>query len=76
MSWVQKLVTFWFPPAWAKAAEAETRTWVLNCGACGHAESLWDAGGVRWGGRGKSATYRRCAKCGKLGWQTLSKKIG
>lgn len=73
MSWIQNLVKRWLPPAWANAAEAETRTWVLTCGACGHTESLWDAGGVRWGGRGKSATCRACAKCKTVGWQKLMK---
>ena len=74
MTWFQRVVLGLMPAAWAKAAEAETRTWVMRCPKCAHDESLWDAGGIRWGARGKTWAFRRCAQCRAWAWQKLVRK--
>jgi hypothetical protein len=70
----QKFIFALMPATWAKAAEAESRTWMLTCAKCGHEQSIWDVGGIRWGSRGRSYTFRRCASCHKLGWQKVVRK--
>jgi hypothetical protein len=69
----QRLIVRLAPRSWAEAMEASTRQWVLRC-QCGHELSLWDAGGIRWGGGGKSATYGRCPGCGQRGWLAVVRR--
>jgi hypothetical protein len=70
----QQLVGKLFPRSWAAAAEAESRTWMVRCRSCGFERSIWELGGVRWKGRGRSATWGRCAGCGKRGWHTVYRR--
>jgi hypothetical protein len=72
MNWFQRLILSILPRSWAEAAEAESRRWMLRCAHCGHEQSIWDAGGIRWKGGGKPRTYRRCVNCRKLSWQRVS----
>jgi transposase-like protein len=74
MSWFQKFIFRFLPADWAKAAEAESRTWMLVCPHCGHETSIWDAGGIRWGASGRSRTFYRCIACKKRGWQSVKRK--
>jgi hypothetical protein len=69
MNTLQKIVMAILPPSWAKAAEAESRAWMLACGKCGHRQSVWDAGGIRWNAAGTGWQYRRCVACKQLSWQ-------
>jgi len=39
MNTLQKIVMAILPSSWAKAAEPESRTWMLECGKCGHRQS-------------------------------------
>ena len=71
MSWLQRIVVWLLPRKWAEAAEAESRAWMMQCVKCGHEQSVWDAGGIRWGARGRSRTYRRCESCRKYSWQKV-----
>ena len=71
---IQRLVTRLVPGSWAESMERESRTWMLRCRSCGFERSIWDLGGIRWKARGKSATWRRCAGCGKRGWHTVYRR--
>jgi hypothetical protein len=74
MNRLQKFILSLMPTAWAESAEADSRAWTFTCGACGHEQSVWDAGGIRWKAIGNSRNYRRCVKCRALSWQKLSRK--
>jgi hypothetical protein len=74
VSRLQKFILSWMPAAWAKSAEVDSRAWTLTCTACGHDQSVWDAGGIRWKAVGNSRNYRRCVKCRKLSWQKMWRK--
>jgi hypothetical protein len=74
MTRLQKFILSLMPTAWAKSAEEDSRAWTFTCGPCGHQQSVWDAGGIRWKAIGNSRNYRRCAKCRALSWQKLSRK--
>jgi hypothetical protein len=73
MSWFQKAVLALVPRQTAEKMEEESRDWVLTC-TCGHDTSLWDMGGIRYGGRGKSWTMTRCGGCGRTFWGSLHKR--
>jgi ribosomal protein S27E len=74
MNRLQKFILSLMPKTWADAAEADSRAWMMKCGACGHEQSVWDAGGIRWKAVGNSRNYRRCIKCRAFSWQRLSRK--
>jgi hypothetical protein len=74
MTGIQKFILSLVPKAWAQAAEADSRAWTFGCGVCGHEQSVWDAGGIRWNAIGRSRNYRRCVKCRAFSWQKLSRK--
>jgi hypothetical protein len=63
MSWIQRFLQKHFPGT-AKEMEAESRTWMLRCSSCGHEQSYWDIGGIRWmaSSRGKRV-WMRCRVC-------------
>jgi transposase-like protein len=72
MTLLQKLVLSLVPKKWAASLEAESRSWMIRC-PCGHEQSVWDAGGIRWKAAGKPRWLHRCPRCG-LTWHTLYKK--
>ncbi len=76
MTRLQKLLLGFLPAHRRADAEAESRQWKIICAACGHATSIWDMGGVRYGASGKSLTRGRCKACGKRGRHTLRKDTG
>ena len=61
------------PPKWAAKMEAESKSWLARC-ACGHARSIWDLGGIRWGAAGRLKRYLTCPQCGQSSWQTVSRE--
>jgi DNA-directed RNA polymerase subunit RPC12/RpoP len=73
MSGIQKLFTRLFArSAASKAAmEAESRSWMIRCPACGYERSVWETGGVRYKAYGTSYQLRRCPHCGKLTWHKV-----
>ena len=71
MSRTQRLITGLAPSSWAASMEAESRSWMVRCPACGFAQSIWDLGGIRWKATGRKRIWVRCPNCGKRGWQTL-----
>ncbi len=36
------------PQNWRIAAEADSKTWITDCSACGHRSNVWELGGIRW----------------------------
>jgi hypothetical protein len=76
MSWIQRFLYRHFPET-AKEMEAESRTWMLRCPSCGHEQSYWDIGGVRWKAhsRGKRVGMR-CRSCHRfVGHQVYRKQV-
>ncbi len=65
MTPMQRFFKAVLPAKWAADMEADTRTWSMRCDTCGHAESLWDRGGIRWKGGGRSWTLAPCSTCGR-----------
>lgn len=72
MSFIQKLLISVLPEASAKSMEAESREWMHTC-PCGHASSVWDLGGIRWGAAGNPRRLLKCGGCGKWTWQVVSR---
>jgi len=65
----------WLMPAKMKAAaEAESRSWIAACRHCGAETSIWEMGGIRYGGAGKRTTRIRCPSCGKASFVTFDKR--
>ena len=57
----------------AEAVEAETRQWQISCTTCQKGANLWDAGGVRYKGRGTKRTRGWCRNCGASRVMDISK---
>jgi hypothetical protein len=70
---IQRIILALLPASWAKAAQAESREWMMRCGHCGHEQSVWDAGGIRWRVYGNPRRYRRCVSCKRWSWQLTSR---
>jgi hypothetical protein len=69
VSGIQRFFLAIFPRSWAASMEADSRAWKLICEKCGHQQSFWEIGGIRWKAKGNQRNYRRCAACGELSWQ-------
>ncbi|HLF01144.1 MAG TPA: hypothetical protein VI547_04165 [Anaerolineales bacterium] len=74
MNSLQRLLGTLLPRKWAEDMEAASRSWVMKCSACGHEQSIWDAGGIRWKAAGNPKRLRSCANCGNRTWHTLYRK--
>jgi len=72
-SLTQRIILAFVSPAIAAAMEADSRAWKLHCGHCGHTQSIWEIGGIRYKAYGNSRMLRRCRNCGKISWQRLAK---
>lgn len=74
MRFLQWLVARSLPRKWARAVEEESRAWVFRC-SCGLERSLWEAGGLRFGARGRTKKILgRCPRCRKLRWMDLIRR--
>ncbi len=71
MSMIQRLMGRFAPSSWFASMEAESRRWIVGC-RCGHEQSLWDIGGIRWNKTGSSRMWWRCPQCGQSSWHTLT----
>jgi len=74
MTRLQKFFTTAVPARWAASMEAESRSWIMLCDGCGHGESVWDRGGIRWKAAGKPRVLGRCPHCGQRTWHTLTRE--
>ena len=74
MGFFQKLFATLLPKSSMEAMEAESRDWMVRC-PCGHEISVWELGGIRYGGRSTGKrTLIRCQKCGKRTWHRFYRK--
>ena len=73
LSRTQRFIFRFVSPATAAAMEADSRAWKFHCANCGHSQSIWDVGGIRYKAYGNPYQLRRCANCGKVSWQRLAK---
>ncbi|MBL9179556.1 MAG: hypothetical protein JNM65_15945 [Verrucomicrobiaceae bacterium] len=73
MSALQRFFIRVLPSAWTRSMEAESRQWIARC-ECGHGQSVWDMGGIRWKARGTPGCWMRCPACGKTGWRAIRKE--
>ena len=46
--------------------ENESRSWMMQCRKCGHETSVWDYGGMRYGGLGTVYRLGRCRGCHRV----------
>jgi hypothetical protein len=60
----------------AAKMEKESREWRMKCRVCGHAISVWDAGGLRYGARGNPVRRNRCSACGKVTEHDMIRSTG
>ena len=67
-------LVFRFMPKLAAHMEAESRQWMIRCQRCGHEESVWDRGGIRYKARGRPRRYGTCRKCKQRSWLVLVRK--
>jgi hypothetical protein len=74
MSFYQKLLMAIVPRRWADEMEAESRSWMLRCKACGLERSVWEIGGVRWKAAGSPSRRRHCPRCGQTTWHMLYRR--
>ena len=67
MNPMQRFWTWLFGPG----VERESREWKFECGQCGHGESVWDMGGIRYKANAEKSYIGRCPACGKVGKRWL-----
>jgi tRNA A-37 threonylcarbamoyl transferase component Bud32 len=65
LSGTQSFFQRWCPASWFEKMKAESQQWHLVCD-CGHATSVWDRGGIRYGASGKPMKMMSCPACGKF----------
>lgn len=61
----QRFFQRWCSASWFEKMKAESQQWHLVCD-CGHAMSVWDRGGIRFGASGKPLKMMSCPACGKF----------
>ena len=67
MTRLQRFFTWLLGPG----VERESRAWAYECGQCGHRESVWDMGGIRYKASGEKSYRGRCPACGHVGKRWL-----
>jgi DNA-directed RNA polymerase subunit RPC12/RpoP len=67
MNRLQRVFTWLLGPG----VERESRAWAYECAHCGHRESVWDMGGIRYKARGEKSFIGRCPACGQKGKRWL-----
>jgi len=67
MGLIQRAMCAILPKRPREAMEAESRQWIIRCLTCGAKQSVWEAGGVRWGAYSKGKrTMIWCRRCVRL----------
>jgi hypothetical protein len=74
MSGVQRFFMAVLPRRWAAGMEAESRTWIMRCGGCGAAASVWERGGIRWKASGSPRVRGKCTACGRNTTHTVTRE--
>jgi predicted RNA-binding Zn-ribbon protein involved in translation (DUF1610 family) len=70
---LQRFVTRFVDAKTAEAIEAHSRAWRVRCPHCGFERSIWDLGGIRYGGTGRTRMLARCPQCRRTGWHKVEK---
>ncbi len=65
LSATQRFFQRWCTASWFEKMKAESQAWHLVCD-CGHATSVWDRGGIRYGASGKPMKMMSCPACSKF----------
>jgi hypothetical protein len=65
VSFIQKLIIALVPRSWAQSMEAESRSWLARCAACGSERSIWALGGIRWKAAGSPRRPLPCPTCSR-----------
>ena len=65
LSSTQRFFQRWCTASRFERMKAESQAWHLVCD-CGHATSVWDRGGIRYGASGKPMKMMSCPVCGKF----------
>ena len=73
MPFLRSLVLRALPQRWRADAERDSRLWRTECTGCGHISNVWELGGLRWRAVGQPLTAMRCAGCGKVRMQRISR---
>lgn len=71
-----RLQRFFFrilPRNWAEDMRAESQQWMLRC-TCGHEQSVWALGGIRWKAAGNPRRLMRCPACRQTTWHTVYRR--
>ena len=71
MNRTQRFFTWLFGPE----VERESREWKYECGHCGHGESVWDMGGIRYKANAEKSYIGRCPACGHVGKRWLRRSL-
>ncbi|MBK6750645.1 MAG: hypothetical protein IPG67_11710 [Acidobacteria bacterium] len=74
MSFIQRFVKAILPASTFASMEAESRSWMVVCNACGTTRTLWDIGGIRGGAAGKTSMRLKCTKCAENTWHTIKRE--
>ncbi|HUE81927.1 MAG TPA: hypothetical protein VMM84_07415 [Pyrinomonadaceae bacterium] len=74
MNWLQRIVTSVAPKSAAASIESESRAWMVRCDNCGHEQSVWDRGGVRWKAKGSPRFLGVCNSCHEKRWHTMYRR--
>jgi hypothetical protein len=73
-TFTQRIVTTLLPGR-AEEIERQSREWLVSCPNCGHAQSYWEMGGVRYGAKSKGKWMRRkCPACGRRAWHPVERR--
>lgn len=70
-SGVQRLMLALAPAGSRAAIEADSRSWIVECSACGADRSVWELGGIRAGASGSPRWMRQCQSCGDRNWHRV-----
>lgn len=72
VSRVQQLLQAVLPRNWAEAARLESMGWHAIC-PCGHSDSVWARGGIRFGGAGSPRKLLWCPRCQRMSFHRIER---
>lgn len=72
LSFVQKLLKMLLPASTFEDMRRESQQWKMLC-ECGHSDSVWDMGGIRYKATGEKRTLHRCRGCNQHKMVTIKR---
>ncbi len=73
LSLAQKIAKFFSSKSLFEKMEADSKTWLFDCGDCGKTSNIWEIGGIRYKAKGKPLTGIWCPQCKKFGMRKIYK---